>query len=46
MKVLVAEDEPDLLIQYKTILEDNNHSLVSAEYGEIGLSLYEQELHK
>ncbi len=46
MKVLVAEDEPDLLIQYKTILEDNNHSVVVAKDGEIGLSLYAQELDK
>ena len=30
MKVLVAEDEPDLLTQYRTILEDNNHVVVTA----------------
>jgi CheY-like chemotaxis protein len=35
MKVLVAEDESDLLIQYRTILEDNNHTVVTAEDGEI-----------
>ncbi len=46
MKVLVAEDEPDLLTQYRTILEDNNHTVVTAEDGEEGISLYAQELDK
>ena len=46
MKVLVTEDEPDLLIQYRTILEDNNHTVVTAEDGEKGVSIYAQELDK
>lgn len=44
MKVLIAEDEKDLLSQYRTILEDNNHSVVTAEDGETCLKLYESKL--
>ena len=46
LKILIAEDEPDLLFQYKTILEEGNHQVVIAEDGEIGVSLYFQELDK
>ena len=46
MKLLIAEDEPDLLTQYKTILEEANHKIVSAEDGEIAISLYSEEFDK
>ena len=46
MKLLIAEDEPDLLTQYKTILEEANHQIVSAEDGEIAISLYSEEFNK
>ena len=46
MKLLIAEDEPDLLTQYKTILEEANHQIVSAEDGEIAISLYSEEFDK
>lgn len=46
MKILIAEDEPDLLTQYKTILEEANHQVTIAEDGEIGISLYAEEFSK
>ena len=46
MKILIAEDEPDLLTQYKTILEEANHQVTIAEDGEIGISLYSEEFNK
>lgn len=46
MKILIAEDEPDLLIQYKTILEDYNHQVLTASDGEQGLVMYKTELEK
>ncbi|MDX1532896.1 MAG: response regulator [Nitrosopumilaceae archaeon] len=46
MKLLIAEDEPDLLTQYKTILEESNHQVFAAEDGEIATKLYEAEFEK
>ena len=46
MKILIAEDEPDLLTQYKTILEESNHQVSIAEDGEIGISLYSEAFDK
>ena len=46
MKLLIAEDEPDLLVQYRTILEEANHNVYTAEDGEIGISVYTQEFDK
>ena len=46
LKILIAEDEKDLLAQYRTILEDNHHTVITADDGEKGISLYEEELHK
>ena len=44
MKVLIADDEPDLLSQYKTILEDRNHAVVTTEDGEACVLAYSKEL--
>ena len=46
MKLLIAEDEPDLLTQYKAILTEANHKITSAEDGEIAISLYTEEFNK
>ena len=34
MRILIADDEPDLLSQYKTILEDRSHQVVTTLDGE------------
>lgn len=46
MKVLIAEDEPDLIIQYQTILEDHNHMVLTANNGKRCLEIYKNELDK
>ena len=46
MKLLIAEDEPDLLTQYKSILEESSHQVFAAEDGEIATKLYEEEFGK
>ena len=46
MKILIAEDEPDLLNQYKTILQEANHEVVIANDGDIGIELYAKEFQK
>ncbi len=46
MKLLIAEDEPDLLTQYKSILEEAHHQVIAAEDGEIATKLYEAEFEK
>lgn len=46
MKILVVEDEPDLLIQYKTILEDSAHDVVTAQDGLNGITIYREEYDK
>ena len=46
MKILIAEDEPDLLVQYKTILEDNGHTVIIAEDGQIAIDFYKKESSK
>lgn len=46
MKILIAEDEPDLLVQYKTILEDNGHNVLIAEDGQIAIDFYKKESSK
>ena len=40
MKILIAEDESDLVSQYKEILEQNNHEVISTSDGEQCLSSY------
>lgn len=44
MKVLIADDEPDLLSQYRTILEDKGHSVVTTLDGESCVMEYSKEL--
>lgn len=44
MKVLIADDEPDLLSQYQTILEDRNHTVVTTQDGEACVLMYSKEL--
>lgn len=46
MKILIAEDQSDLLHQYKSFLEDGGHEVVTAEDGAKGLFLYAQEFKK
>lgn len=43
MKILVAEDEPDICSLYKTALEDRNHQVLIAEDGEKCLKMYTAE---
>ena len=45
MKILIAEDESDMLIQYTEILAQNNHTAVTARDGDKCLVLYRNE-HK
>ena len=46
MKILIAEDEPDLLNQYKVILEEANHQVTISEDGDIAVSLYSEAFDK
>ncbi len=46
MKILIAEDQTDLLEQYKSFLEGCGHQVVTAEDGAKGLYLYAQEFKK
>ena len=43
MKILVAEDEPDICSLYKFALEDRNHQVLIAEDGEQCLKMYSAE---
>lgn len=43
MKILIADDEPDLLSQFKTILVDRGHTVVTATDGEACVRAYSQE---
>jgi CheY-like chemotaxis protein len=43
MKILVADDEPDLLAQYRSVLEDRGHTVVSAQDGEACVLAYSKE---
>ncbi len=44
MKILIAEDEPDIWKPYKIALEARNHKVVVTENGEECLEIYQQEL--
>lgn len=44
MKILIAEDEPDLVTQYQTVLEDNNHQVRTADNGRQCVEIYKKEL--
>ena len=46
MKILIAEDEADLLSQYKEFLEKNNHSTVITNDGDKCLSAYRKEYER
>lgn len=46
MKILIAEDESDLLLQYKEFLEQNNHVPITTKDGEDCLSMFYKELKK
>lgn len=43
MKILLADDEPDLLSQYRTILEDRKHLVVTSADGGACVSTYTEE---
>ncbi len=46
MKILIAEDEVDLLSQYKEILEKNNHEVITTTNGEECLLAYRKAYEK
>ncbi len=46
MKILIAEDEPDILLQYKLALEGRDHHVVTTTNGEECLNVYMKELQK
>lgn len=46
MKILLAEDEADLLSQYKEFLEKNNHAAIATKDGDECLSAYRKEYEK
>ncbi|MEM3063874.1 MAG: response regulator [Candidatus Nitrosotenuis sp.] len=43
MRILIADDEPDLLSQYRTVLEDRNHQVVTTGDGESCVDVYAKE---
>lgn len=45
-KILIAEDEEDVLSSYKDILEKHNHSVISVQDGEKCLEIYRKEFLK
>lgn len=46
MKVLIAEDERNILTPYKIILESRGHQVLTAEDGESCIQLYRSEFEK
>ena len=46
MKILIAEDEADLLSQYKEILEQHNHEVITTSNGEECLLSYRKGYEK
>lgn len=46
MKILIAEDESDLLSQYKEILEQNNHEVITTSNGDECLLSYRKGYEK
>ncbi len=46
MRILIAEDEPDLRSQYKEFLEQNSHELITTKDGEECLTVYTTEYKK
>ena len=43
MKILIAEDDRDIALFYKVVLEARNHHVVSTDNGEDCLAIYRQE---
>jgi CheY-like chemotaxis protein len=43
MKILLADDEPDLLSQYRTVLEDRKHTVVTTADGGACVTTYVKE---
>lgn len=46
MKILIAEDEPDIAMQYELALKDRRHEVVVTNDGEQCLEAFYQELEK
>ena len=46
MKILIAEDEPDILAQYKIALERRKHQLVTTVNGEECIRTFMAELEQ
>ena len=46
MKILIAEDEPDLREQYKEFLEQNNHQPITTKDGEECITVFNAEQKK
>jgi|SRR6185312_785078 len=46
MKILIAEDDKNVLESYKSILESRNHQVWATEDGERCIKIYRQELDK
>lgn len=46
MKVLIAEDEPDIALIYKLYLDMKNYDVTIASNGEDCLRIYNEELHR
>ena len=44
MRILVAEDDPDIRKTYKAALEDRNHEVIVSEDGKQCFDIYEREL--
>lgn len=43
MKILIADDEPDLLSQFRTVLTDRGHTVITAGDGEECIMAYSKE---
>jgi DNA-binding response OmpR family regulator len=46
MKILIAEDEPDIAMQYELALKDRKHDVIVAHDGEQALEAFYQELER
>jgi len=44
MKILIAEDDQDIALFYKVVLEARNHHVLSTDNGEDCLTIYRQEV--
>jgi DNA-binding response OmpR family regulator len=46
MKILIAEDEPDIAMPYRIVLEKRNHQVMITDNGEACLEAYHDALRK